>query len=195
MGFFSRKAVCAICDKEVGLNRYLVGKTLDGKEIWKCPQCAKKGNFVEVDLVTGKAKIKTEQETEVRNKCNACGHIYSYTAGDIERNKQHLKQAGLSSVAGMASALSGYATASSVNTGNANAELSRVVDYNRCPKCNSMDIKKLSKSEWEAEKAKANNGSSNVSAADELKKFKELLDSGVITQEEFDAKKKQLLGL
>lgn len=32
-------------------------------------------------------------------------------------------------------------------------------------------------------------------AADELKKFKELLDSGVITQEEFDQKKKQLLGL
>lgn len=31
--------------------------------------------------------------------------------------------------------------------------------------------------------------------ADELKKFKELLDSGVITQEEFDVKKKQLLGL
>ena len=34
-----------------------------------------------------------------------------------------------------------------------------------------------------------------VDAADQLKKFKELLDSGVITQEEFDAKKKQLLGL
>ena len=33
------------------------------------------------------------------------------------------------------------------------------------------------------------------SNADELKKFKELLDSGVITQEEFDEKKKQLLGL
>ena len=33
------------------------------------------------------------------------------------------------------------------------------------------------------------------SNADELKKFKELLDSGVITQEEFDQKKKQLLGL
>ena len=35
----------------------------------------------------------------------------------------------------------------------------------------------------------------NTCNADELKKFKELLDSGVITQEEFDAKKKQLLGL
>ena len=32
-------------------------------------------------------------------------------------------------------------------------------------------------------------------AADELSKFKNLLDQGVITQEEFDAKKKQLLGL
>ena len=30
---------------------------------------------------------------------------------------------------------------------------------------------------------------------DELKKVKELLDAGIITQEEFDAKKKQLLGL
>ena len=33
------------------------------------------------------------------------------------------------------------------------------------------------------------------SSADELKKYKELLDSGVISQEEFEAKKKQLLGL
>ena len=36
---------------------------------------------------------------------------------------------------------------------------------------------------------------SNYGNADEIKKYKELLDSGVITQEEFDAKKKQLLGL
>lgn len=34
-----------------------------------------------------------------------------------------------------------------------------------------------------------------LSSADELKKYKELFDSGIITQEEFDAKKNQLLGL
>ena len=34
-----------------------------------------------------------------------------------------------------------------------------------------------------------------ISVADELKKYKELLDMGIITQEEFEAKKKQLLGL
>ena len=33
-----------------------------------------------------------------------------------------------------------------------------------------------------------------ASVADELLKFKRLLDMGAITQEEFDAQKKQLLG-
>ena len=39
------------------------------------------------------------------------------------------------------------------------------------------------------------NNIQETSNADELKKYKDLLDSGVITQEEFEAKKKQLLGL
>lgn len=49
--------------------------------------------------------------------------------------------------------------------------------------------------------AERNNNKGNVtvvnstSNADELKKFKDLLDAGILTQEEFDAKKKQLLGL
>ena len=38
-------------------------------------------------------------------------------------------------------------------------------------------------------------GADKTMTADELKKFKELLDMGAISQEEFDAKKKQLLGL
>ena len=34
-----------------------------------------------------------------------------------------------------------------------------------------------------------------MAEADEIRKFKGLLDAGIITQEEFDAKKKQLLGI
>ena len=34
-----------------------------------------------------------------------------------------------------------------------------------------------------------------ASPVDELRKYKQLLDDGIITQAEFDAKKKQLLGL
>ena len=35
----------------------------------------------------------------------------------------------------------------------------------------------------------------NISGADEIMKYKQLLDNGIISQEEFDAKKKQILGL
>lgn len=35
----------------------------------------------------------------------------------------------------------------------------------------------------------------NTSQTNDLKKYKEMLDAGIITQEEFDAKKKQILGL
>ena len=44
-------------------------------------------------------------------------------------------------------------------------------------------------------KTAKNSPASAVSPADEILKYKNLLDSGVITQEEFDEKKKQLLGL
>lgn len=40
-----------------------------------------------------------------------------------------------------------------------------------------------------------NNSNATLSIADELHKFKELLDMGVISQEEFDTQKKQLLNV
>ena len=43
--------------------------------------------------------------------------------------------------------------------------------------------------------SKASIGTTSISVADEILKFKELLDQGILTQEEFDAKKKQLLTL
>ncbi len=48
------------------------------------------------------------------------------------------------------------------------------------------------------QKAKSTNNLSNnnfQSGADEILKYKSLLDSGIITQDEFNAKKKQILGL
>ena len=47
----------------------------------------------------------------------------------------------------------------------------------------------------EIERADTNVVQAALSPADEIKKFKELLDCGVITEEEFAEKKKQLLGL
>lgn len=55
-------------------------------------------------------------------------------------------------------------------------------------------ISKLLMERQQAEKT-GNTQNNNTSNADELKKYKDLLDSGIITQDEFNEKKKQLLGL
>ena len=47
----------------------------------------------------------------------------------------------------------------------------------------------------EAEKNSTPNNQDGVSAVDEIKKYKELLDMGAITEEEFTLKKKQLMGI
>ena len=196
MAFFSLKATCAICGKEVGLNRFLIGKTTSGKEIWKCPECTRKGGYVEIDFVTGKAKLQTLEETEKRVKCNTCGHLYCFNGADLERNRQHAKMAKMNAYGAMGSAIGGTSLDTHAQTNRAQSHLDKIVDYSVCPNCNSTDVRVLSAEEFEREKAsKAAGNAPALSSADELMKFKNLLDAGVITQEEFDAKKKQLLGL
>lgn len=62
-------------------------------------------------------------------------------------------------------------------------------------------IKHIGDNLWDAIEREKNEQKAPVrvvlqeNTAEEIKKFKELLDMGAITQEEFDAKKKQLLGL
>lgn len=83
MGFFSLKATCAICGKEVGLNRYLVGKTTRGDCIWKCPQCTRKGGFLCVDYETGKATLLNSDQT-----CNAEQETPVKSTVQGEKNKK-----------------------------------------------------------------------------------------------------------
>lgn len=64
-------------------------------------------------------------------------------------------------------------------------------DY--CEKCNET-LRQI-KAFIDERTLKQQEGGAALSAADELKKFKELLDSGIITRDEFEAKKKQLLGI
>lgn len=58
---------------------------------------------------------------------------------------------------------------------------------------NILSKLKIIINQLEEEQRKENTDS--LSAADEIKKYKEILDAGAITQEEFDTKKKQLLNL
>ena len=140
------------------------------------------------------AKQKEIQEKGFRKRCKICGKIICYTLEDLERNEHLAKGAIMSGIGGIATALSGHYAASAVQTQTGNDELSRMIDYDKCPSCGSRELVDLTDDDLARINAQQN-GANSVSSADELKKFKELLDMGIITQEEFDAKKKQLLGL
>lgn len=136
---------------------------------------------------------------EYRKKCNVCSKIWCFTEEDRQENQRNRFLGVVNGLSSVTNTLGGGSLLYSQGA-NAAAERAtdRIVDYDKCPYCGSKDIRDLDESEWAAEQAKAAQGSTPapaVSAADELKKFKDLLDGGVITQEEFDAKKKQLLGL
>ncbi len=59
-------------------------------------------------------------------------------------------------------------------------------------KDNDIAIKIKEKVEELQQRSSSN---TSVSGADEIKKYKELLDEGVITEEEFNKKKKEILGI
>ncbi len=144
------------------------------------------------------AKVKAYEKLQregFRKRCNVCGHIFCYTFKDLEENQRLAKGAVGSSVTALTGVLAGYHASSSTNLQTAEDKLSRIVDYSKCPKCGSKDLVDATDEDIERNKTAQGTVVQQTSAADELKKFKDLLDGGVITQEEFDAKKKQLLGL
>ncbi len=138
-------------------------------------------------------KVVMEDFEEIRMKCNVCGHIFCYSGLDVKQNIQHEKDAQKSALRSLGQALFTNQISSQLSANETQRHMDKIVDYSHCPKCHSADLVQIT-----AEEAKNSTQQQNapaISAMDELKKLKELLDMGIVTQEEFDAKKKQLLGL
>lgn len=136
--------------------------------------------------------VQELEQKEFRMRCKVCGKIFCYTMNDLRQNVANAKSAQRSATMGVLSALGGTELGMHANINASDKYLSRIVDYSKCPSCHSSDIEVIGD---DAEAAVSVAAPAAPSAADELKKFKELLDLGIITQEEFDAKKKQILGL
>jgi len=141
-------------------------------------------------------KVIMEDFEEIYMKCNVCGHVFCFSGLDVKQNIQHEKDAQRSALRSVGQALFTNQISSQMSANDAQRHMDKIVDYNHCPKCHSADLVQIT-----AEEAKNSTPQQNApsapaaSAMDELKKLKELLDMGIVTQEEFDAKKKQLLGL
>ena len=191
---------CEVCGKSAFVSQTVVD--IEGKKHTLCLKCGKTvidgRKAVKYDTTSNKLIIVDQDEAEVRKKCDVCGFIFCYNPDDVAKNKSHAADAALSALSGLSGVFGGNYTMSAVNAGNTNDSLARIIDYNKCPKCGSRSLHELTKEEFQQEMQAANaqqTAPAAPSAADELKKFKELLDMGAISQEEYDAKKKQLLGL
>lgn len=102
-----------------------------------------------------------------------------------------VKEIGYETITGI-SAKKGFAFADII-VDSINEYAQFVVDKNAADKIRNLAIDAIEN--YRNRKSASNSKSRGISSADEIKKYKALLDDGVITQKEFEAKKKQLLGL
>lgn len=150
--------------------------------------------FIKEKMEQQKSNIRILGDNEeIRMKCSVCGHIFCYTGLDLKKNDENRKNAQRTALRAAGQALFTNQISSQMSANEAQRLMDKIVDYSRCPKCNSADLVEITAEEVKNAMAQQNAPAS--SAMDELKKLKELLDMGIVTQEEFDAKKKQLLGL
>ena len=125
--------------------------------------------------------------------CKMCGFVFCYTEDDVKQNEKNKKNSNPSGLAIFGiTALTGSLFPAYSAGKEADKAQAKIIDFSKCPQCNSSELEELTKEEIEKLKTQDNSVTSPV---EEIKKYKELLDSGIITQEEFEAKKKQLLGL
>ena len=134
------------------------------------------------DMIT---QAKQSDQKEYRKQCRVCGAVFCFTDTDLKISRANQNIAAINSMRAIKNSISGSAYHMYEQKKIANSALSRVVNYDKCPKCNSTDLIDITDERT----------SSFTNDVEQLKKFKNLLDEGIISQEEYEDKRKQILGL
>jgi hypothetical protein len=145
-----------------------------------------------------------EAKQEMLNKthilrCNVCGRIFTYTFAEMDEQINQMQSAARAMGGALLTTIATSRLLGSVESGNAQARVNSAKEkldaLSRCPNCRSKDATEITAEEAAEIRKNAAAPAQTDSSTDELRKYKSLLDDGIISQEEFDAKKKQLLGL
>ena len=87
-----------------------------------------------------KASLKSSKDIEYRKKCNVCGQVFCFTQKDLEIKKANQTLVSIYSLKSLSGSIGGLSYSKFENAKRADAALSRIVDYSKCPKCNSSDL-------------------------------------------------------
>ena len=133
-----------------------------------------------------------KKEKEYRKKCNVCGQIICYTETDLKNSRENQALTSVYSLRYFLNSFGGSSYDKYENAKLANSANSRIVDYSKCPNCHSSDLTDVI-----CDNSNPCASSKNLDKNDieKIMQYKKLYDEGILTKEEFDAKKKELLDL
>ncbi len=84
---------------------------------------------------------------EYIRKCNVCGKIYCYSSDDLKENASNAAVGALSAIGAIASVFEGTRWDTYALNSQSDRYTNRVVNYNKCPSCNSTNTVLLSEQE------------------------------------------------
>lgn len=171
-----------------------------------------------------KRKAEAAKKKEYRMRCNVCGNVFCYTQKDLDENHTNMVLSGISAIGQISSAIGGSMLDMYVSKKAGDSISNKIKDYSKCPHCNSTSLTDISDEEFVQSTSENTKSDNHVSANSELESLlflgiitqeesvaikKELShdecddlallqDSffeGEISEEEFNAKKRQILGL
>lgn len=255
MGFFDLKAKCAICDNNIGLNRFQLSK-----DVWICPNCLKKlgGNAafpILKKMSINEIKEKINNTTESLSNFVVTKKIGDYIYFDEQNKKWTIPQGMFKKVIdgnkifdyndildyeliedgnSISKGGVGRAIVGGALFGGVGAIVGGSTGHKQKQTCTKLQIKiTLNNTNHPIEyitficaetkkdnfvykssfsfaqqilsmlaiicqsnsSSETSSTNSNFSVTDEIKKYKELLDIGAITQEEYEKKKNELLNI
>jgi hypothetical protein len=153
--------------------------------------------YVMYQEVPGEVKFATESRLPLGESFKLIG--FDRTENFKRSISNIIGAAALGRIYGTAGAITGAIAAQNIGKDFSTASIllqrKDGVQFILIVKCNQDTLKQLQTFITYVVKNEEKQPSPTLSPADEIKKYKELLDMDAITQDEFDAKKKQLLGL
>ena len=143
-------------------------------------------------------RVKDEQPRNPTNQLLLCIFVPFYTVWWVYQSAQRIDK--LAATKGIASDLSMLCLILAIFVGVVppiliQDKINAIVTTDGAPDQPADSAQTCPAGRAPARQQAAASSKTDVDTAEALKTYKELLDSGVLTQEEFDAKKKQLMGL
>lgn len=85
---------------------------------------------------------------EYRKRCTVCGKIYCFTDEDIKANNRNSLVSGLAAIGSIAAVFGGTRYDAYEQSKLADRNSSKIIDFSKCPNCNSTNVVDISEEEW-----------------------------------------------